>query len=145
MTPKRTIILLIVVAAIITPTILFAQDELTLESLSTRIAALTEALNDHATRLQRIEELWSGPGALEMFDNGCTISSAGDLQNETVLKYKEKWDEWVVVERVEVAGVLYSTENDRVGILYQVGYPRRWVTETWSGCEFIESSDWWEE
>ena len=145
MTSKRAIILLAILAAIITPTILFAQDGLTLESLSDRIESIVEALDDHNSRLQRIENIWSGPGALEMFDNGCTISSAGNLQDETVLKYKEKWDEWVVVERVEVAGVLYSTDNDRVGILYQVGYPRRWVTETWSECEFIESSDWWEE
>lgn len=145
MTRKRTIIIIAVFAAVITPSILLAQDELTLESLSDRIEAVIEALQNHDSRLQRIEEIWSGPGALEMFDNGCTISSAGNLQDETVLKYKEKWDEWVVVERVEVAGVLYSTDSDRVGILYQVGYPRRWVTEAWSECEFIESSDWWEE
>lgn len=137
----------IVVLALFGPTgVLLAQGDLTLESLAETVSTLTETVTGLSARVETIEALFAGPGAIELDEALCEIGAVASLQDATVLKYKEKWDKWPDMDEIFVISVLYSSESNHVFIVYESGYfEERFVTEKWDGCEFVGSSDWWEE
>ena len=145
---KRHLITIALIA-ILLPGALLAQDELTLESLSTRI-------DDLEDRLGALEVLFSEDGAVERYENGCLIGvekfTADDLdvqavRDETVLKYKEQYGDWLDLNDVQIISILYNTDTRAIGIMYRSGWSDSgpFVVEEWSECEFVKSSDWWEE
>jgi len=148
--------IIIVVLAVLAPTALLASDEVTLEDLAALFLSLsgrTDALED---RLGALEGLFTEDGAVESYENGCLIgiekytADALDVQplrDETVLKYKEQYGDWLDLSEVQIISILYNTDTKAIGIMYRKGWADSgpFVTEEWSECEFVQSSDWWEE
>ena len=115
-----------------------AEEEITLQGLADQISALME-------RVDALEAMWEGPGAIYLSDDTCEIGRNGEIQDATVLKYKETWDEWPDLDDIDIYQVVYDSDSNRIGIVYEDFWDDRYVTEVWNGCEFIDSSDWWEE
>ncbi len=141
---KYAVGVVIAVLSLSLPNLLLAQDDLTLESLAEQLAALT-------ARVERVEALFVGPGARDVDETTCQIGKRRLVQDETVIRYKEQFDEWIDPSDVWWSEIRYSRESGRITIIYADdipgGYPsdEKYVSEEWDGCEFIGSSDWWEE
>ena len=117
--------------------IAIAQDEeITLDSLADLVTALT-------TRVDAIEAILTGPGAIELEDGSCQIAADGGLQNEAFLTYKDTWSEWPSMEQMRVSSIAVL-ESGSLGITYEYSFTNRQVMETWDGCEFLSASKWWE-
>jgi len=143
---------LVVVAlmALLVPATLWAQGELTLEGLAEELRALEE-------RIERMEALWQESGPVEDGENGCVLAmetwsaelvDLNVLRDETVAKYKQAFGEWLDIDDVTIHSVLYNSKDGRFGVSYFTGSayePGRMVVEEWEGCEFVGSSDWWEQ
>jgi len=128
----------VLLALLVGVSMAYAQDEeLTLEGLAETGAGLVG-------RIEAIEGLFDGPGAIELEDNRCVLGVGEHLQDATVIKYKDTYDEWLIVEFLNIVAVQHSSESGNVSILYE-DWDERFVIEEWSGCEFVGSSDWWEE
>ena len=143
---KRYLII-IAVLTLLVPGVLLAQDELTLEDLAEQVAEVVEQVADLAERVATIEEIWTGPGSRELNDVACIIGENTVLQDESVLKYKDQYEQWVNVEEVTIKAVVYNKETGYIVITYADtpwGFDDKLVGERWDGCEFVESSDWWE-
>lgn len=144
---RRLFLICITAIALLIPTILFAQDgELSLQSLSDRIDAVTTSITDLTTRLEAAESIWSGPGAVEFSDGTCQIGMDDHLQDETVLKYKEQYDEWLDMNDIWFRNIVFDPGSGNVLVTYadDIWDSAKQVTEEWSGCEFVGSSDWWQ-
>ncbi len=146
---------LIVVAlvALLLPTAVVAQEELTLESLAEFVETLTARVDEVERRLGNLEPMFDDDGPVEMFENGCTVAmepfsaellDLKGLRDEAVLSYKHKFDEWLVLSTVEIHSVLYNSETDHMGIMYKAPYDR-FMVEEWDGCDLVQASEWWEE
>ena len=86
---RRLFLICITAIALLIPTILFAQDgELSLQSLSDPIDAVTTSITDLTTRLEAAESIWSGLRAVDFSDGTCQIGMVDQLQDETVLKIR---------------------------------------------------------
>ncbi len=120
------------------PGLLLAQDE-------NGLAGLAAQVRDLAERVAFLEAIWSGPGALDLGNGLCEIAFHGTAQDSTVLKYKETFDDWPDMDYLQIAGVAYVQETGEVLIRYEHLYDDQFVVERWQACEFLESSDWWEE
>lgn len=143
---KHFIIGIVLLALFVPAGALLAQDELTLESLAETVATLTETVTGLSGRVEAIEAIWSGPGSIELDGSLCEIGARRALQDATVLKYKDKWDEWPSMDEIFVIGVRYSSESGHMFIVYESGFfDDRFVIEEWNGCEFVGPGDWWEE
>ena len=140
---KYLIGIVIVVLSLSLPNLLLAQSELTLESLAEQLVALT-------ARIERIETLWDGPGAADVDGTTCQIGRRNHVQDETVVRYKEQFDVWLDPKEIWFSEIRYSRGNGRTIIVYADDVPsgyydEKYVSEEWDGCEFMGSSDWWEE
>ena len=119
----------------------FAQDDdLTLQGLADQLAALT-------TRVQALESIWEGPGVwkeasteMEIYDNQCIIGISDKMQNETLLKFLEKYED--LPYRVEIDQVVIDPASNSVSLVFKEWNIPRYVVERWDGCEFVGSSDW---
>ena len=135
---KRTL-MVITLLALLVPSALWAQEELTLELLAGR-------LDDLVTRVEALEKLWAGPGAIELANGDCLIGSQDQIQDETVLGYKEKFDKWLSTDFVSLHQIVYSPESGHTFVTYADSpFASKLVVEEWSGCEYIGSSDWYED
>lgn len=141
---KRHLII-IALLAVLVPGVLLAQDELTLEGLAGQVAELVENVADLAKRVATIEAVWTGPGSISLQDGDCVIALDDSLQDETVLKFKERYDEWLDVDSVDIVQVHYLSETGHIAVVHEEFWEDKYVIETWDGCEFLGSSDWWEE
>ena len=144
---RKTFLISITAFAFMIPTVLFAQDsELTLQSLSDRVDTLTTSIADLTTRLESAESIWSGPGAIEFSDGTCQIGLDDHVQDETVMQYKEQYDEWLDTDSIWFRNIVYDPESGHILVTYadDIWDSAKQVTEEWNGCEFVGSSDWWQ-
>ena len=140
-------LIIIAVMTVLVPGALLAQDEITLESLSEQVAEVVEQVADLAERVATIEEIWTGPGPIVLEDGDCAIGLNKSLQDETVIKFKDTYDEWLTVDGVRISQIMYLPESGNIAVVYEEYWdrPSTFVIESWNGCEFLGSSDWWEE
>lgn len=141
---KRYLII-IAFLTVLVPGVLLAQDELTLQGLAEVIADVVEEVAHLAERVATIEAIWTGPGPIILEDGDCAIGLDNSLQDETVIKFKDTYDEWLDVDSMDIVQVLYLPETGHIAVVYEEFWADKYVIENWDGCEFLGSSDWWEE
>lgn len=149
----KRFLIIIAVFALLVPGALLAQDELTLEGLAKQVTALVErvdAVGESVTamteRVEMIESMWEGPGALIIDEERCRTGGnprTHGLQDETVLRYKDTYDEWPEMVDIRVAEIVWMADHKRTGIVYVDYAKNRYFMEIWEGCHFVGSSDWW--
>lgn len=130
------------------PALLLAQGELSLEGLSTRLQVLVARMNALTERIEFIEAVWTGPGAVNLGNGTCIIGGQGvdSMQDITVLKYKETYGEWPGDFDVSFHSVRYDANTGHTLVVYSKGmFNDAGATEVWDGCTFVESSDWLED
>lgn len=132
---KRTIIIVVLLALLI-PGVLAAQDEITLESLAETVTALTE-------RVDTLESVLIGPGAIELADGACQIAGDGGIQNETVIEWQTQRGEWPNVDQMRVASVVLN-EDGTMTVAYVFSFTQEHIEEIWQDCEFVSTGDWYE-
>lgn len=137
---KRMWLVLMLSLVILTmPFAIWAQDEgITLEDLATQP-------QDFRARLEYIEALWEGPGPVSLQDGICGLGSAGGIQDATVLKYKDTFDAWLNLDRINLVSVTHDPERGTTGITYEEWIEDCFFTEVWEGCTYVETTDWWED
>ena len=116
------------------PVALFAQDELTLESLAETVTALTERVAAVEAKLEPVTTA----------DGVCIQYSNGQLQRETVTKYLDAFEE-NVGSLVSLKAVHHDGENGLTIYHFEEAFTDRSVTETWRACEFLDVGEWVEE
>ena len=116
----------------------FAQGELSLEGLATKI-------QDLVTRVERIEAIWSGPDAVVTAEGTCRIAMEQSVQDSSVIKYKEAFDEWPDMDYIRIQSIEYDEDSEHILITHKQWHPERFILEIWDGCQFVESTDWWED
>lgn len=132
--------------ALLLPAAVVAKEELTLEGLADEVTALAEKLSDVIARVETIESIWVGPGSTEMADDVCLFSERGTMQDETVLKYREKFDRWLDLNFSMIHQIRYSADTGHTLIVYaDRHFASKLVIEEWNGCVIVGSSEWWEE
>ena len=160
MTRKRITILLITLIAILAPTLLFAQDELTLESLNARLQAL-EAKMENLTpglgeRVQAIETLLADPWSPDVIykDDGICQSPlhaiesryssimTGELHQETADAYRNSYGVSIDPSDVYIQSISFGVGSNAVYLEYLVN--DRKVVEKWAHCEYLGHSEWTE-
>ncbi len=136
---KLVVVSLACLAALwlVVPGLLLAQGDVSLEGLAERLQALTE-------RVDAIEALWIDSEPLVMADGTCITGSDGGVQDATVLKYKTAFDEWPNTDNIRIFAVAHDPETGIVGLQYEALYNHEFVIEFWQGCEFLDSTNWWE-
>ena len=132
--------LLVIVLLVIFGGVAIAEEELTLTELAEQLAAL-------ALRVESLESFWQNSGSVELGNNSCAIAQkseeglAAKLQRETALKYFDEHESLPDIPLV--SRVVVDLDANQILVVYTSdffdGYS---VTEIWSGCEFIGSSDW---
>ena len=136
-TVSLTVFLVALLFAISAP--ILAQSEVTLEDLSSQLESLT-------SRVNRLEAIFTGPGS-ESLPNGCLLGSSGGVQDNTILAYKEKFDEWVTDEDLRVTEVIRD-DSGQIRIkymnVYNFGREGKHVYELWNGCEFVGIDGWYD-
>jgi hypothetical protein len=142
-----TTILVIAVLLAVGSGIVMADEDLTLEGLVDLLASLAGRVEALESSVEALESIYEGPGSIVISDGECAIGFIGGLQDETVLKYKEEYDEWPDVGDVDVYTVVFDSNSNRIGVVYEDYWksPERYVKEIWDGCDFVGSTDWWEE
>ena len=141
---KLVVVALVGLTALCLSVPVLAQDALSLESLSEKLQALTDKVTALTERMDSIEALWINSEPVVLLDGSCILGTQGGLQDSTVLKYKEEFDAWPDVDEISVKGVNYNPETDIIGIQYGSVWEDHMVIEFWQGCEFLESTDWWD-
>ena len=142
---KHFIIWIVVLALFVPAGVVLAQDELTLESLAEQVAGVVEQVADLAERVAAIEDIWTGLGPIILEDGNCVIGLNDTLQDETVIKFKDTYDEWLDVEDVSIVQVMYLPGTGNIAVIYEEFWDDRYVIESWNSCEFLGSTAWWEE
>lgn len=134
---KRIIlnVALVVLLFSIAPAVLFAQDELTLESLAEAVGELYE-------RVAMIEEKIAPVTAN---DGSCVQYATRLLQRETVTNYLDTFGENLDPNRMNLQAIRYDAENGLTIYYFNELFDKRSVTETWRGCEFLDVGEWEEE
>ena len=145
---KYIVVLMLCIGLLATPAIVVAQneEEMTLENLAQTVQDLTARLDivdALDARIKLLEAVWGSPGP--HYTEGSVCEIAGTIQDITVVKHKETFDEWPNVDRINVQGVAYDEETGLTSVLYSYDYPVKSVVEQWNGCEFVDVSDWQEE
>ncbi len=133
---RTVVVLSLCLLALLIPGAAWAQGEgLSLRGLADRLEALQERVS--VLEEQRVVGLTE--------EERCGLGIFQTLRDETVLAYKNAYGEWPRMDRVSMRFVEFDPDTETIAILYQEYFERRWVMETWLGCTFQESSDWWEE
>ena len=133
------ILIVFAVLAVMAPSVLLASDEVSLEELAETVAGLV-------ARVERLESIWAGPGATDLGGGVCLQAERQIMQDETVLKYKEKFDKWLDLTFAEIYQVRFDGETGNALIVYTDSpFASKFVIEEWAGCEFLGSTDWWQE
>ena len=94
-----------------------------------------------------LESIWEGPGVWQnpdteivVFDDQCIIGLSEKLQNESILKYLDKYDD--VPYRIEIDQVIIDANSNSISLVFRDWNNSRYVIENWAGCEFVGSSEW---
>lgn len=125
------------------PAALLAQEEvISLETLANATETLTERINGLQERIEVIEALFTGPGAVELDDGSCQIAGDGFVQNETAMKYKDWAGEWPPVDQMRVFSIALQ-EDGNTRIVFAFSFTDERVEELWNGCDFVSSGDWY--
>lgn len=155
---RRTAILLITILVILSPTLIFAQGELTLDSLNARLEAieakmggLTPGLGE---RVQAIEALFADPWSPDVIykeDGICqsplhAIESryssilTGELHQETADAYRSAYGVSIDPTDVYLQSISFEEEGNAVYLEYLLD--ARKVVEKWAHCEYLGHSEW---
>ena len=132
----------VLVLAVAAPQFILAQGETTLEDLAEQLLDTVTQLQEIVTRVETLEAVWEGPGAYETRDGNCAIGVDGTLQDSSVLKYKEEFEDWPIFSRMNVKTVEIDSETGEIAITYGSNFDYNRVTETWDGCDFVETLVW---
>lgn len=117
------------------PSLLLAQDEISLAGLAERLQALTD-------RMDALEALWIDSEPSVTATGACIVGSDGGMHNSTVMKYRDVFEEWPDVDYIGIAGVSYNPETGEIAIQYEETIKDDYIIEFWRDCEFLESTDW---
>ena len=136
MARKITIITTVFLLLALLPTLLLAQSELTLESLAETVAGLTE-------RIEEIEQKLTH-GAHVDDDGNCRLAVQERLHATSMVDYLEKYQDSGAPDNIVINNV-YVVPGTGIAITFSTreSSNTRLVTEYWSGCEFVSSSEWW--
>lgn len=155
---RKTVILLITLIAILAPTLIFAQDELTLESLNARLEAIEAKMGDLTPglgeRVQAIEALFADPWSPDVIykDDGICQSPlhaiesryasilTGELHQETADAYRSSYGVSVDPTDVYLQSISFEEEGNAVYLEYLKD--DRKVVEKWAHCEYLGHSEW---
>lgn len=144
---KRTLIV-IGLLALLVPSGLWAQEELTLESLRELITGLDE-------RLSAMEELLADPWSPGFVTEGdvCQSPLHAEVDNmfgripmeetihqQTADAYRAQFGTSVDPTRARLMSLRFSVESSEVYIAYELN--DKYVVETWAHCEFLDHSEW---
>ena len=140
----------VLVLALAAPQFILAQEEITLEDLAeqvqdfvTQVQDIVTDLQDVVTRVETLEAVWEGPGAYLTKEGNCSIGVDRSLQDSSVLKYKEQFEEWPNFSYLNIKVVELVSETGEMAITYDFAINRdHRVTEIWKGCDFVESVAW---
>lgn len=129
------ITLLTVVLASLLPALLFAQGELTLESLAEQLTALTGRVDQLEQQLK--------PGAIVDDDGNCRLALVDRLHPTSLVSYLEKYPDAETPDSTDILNV-YIVVGTGVAVTFQTRQSSNYVrvTEYWNGCEFSHSSEW---
>lgn len=148
---KLVVVALVCLTALCLSVPVLAQGELSLEglaeqlqALTDKVTALTERTDSITERMDSIEALWVNSEPAILLDDSCVIGAGGEMQDSSVLSYKETFDEWPDTGSFTVQGVNYNPETGLIGIQYGGIFSNNAIVEFWQGCEYIDSTDWWE-
>lgn len=158
---KRRIIILIVVAcAVLVPSFIFAQGDLSLEGLNDRLEALEEKMTNLtpglAERVQALESLFTDPWSPEVVytdDGVCQNplhskqqygrSIRGEIRQETADAYRAAYGVSIDPDDdVYLSGISFGVDSNHVYLEYI--RDDRFVVEQWAHCEFLGHSEWTE-
>ena len=145
----KTTILSIAICAILTPALLFAQDELSLESLNTHLQELTQ-------RVQQIESLLDDPWSPEVIyydENICQSplhtkyrygeSIRGQIRQETADAFRTTYGISIDPhDDIYLSSIFFEVDSSHVYLEYTHYSYKRKVVEKWAHCEFISHSEW---
>lgn len=132
-----------VLLALLTPLVVSAQGELTLESLAEQFAGLV-------SRVVKLEEYLATP-ELELTDDGCILiqyheddvaypsSNVPLIQDKTFLSYRQKFNR--NLDRLHIIRV-DRFNNGAVAIYYLESSEDLVVAEVFDGCEFLDHTGW---
>ena len=141
---RITRIVIVVALFALLPAALLAQEaDITLETLAEAAAALTERIDGLQERVEQLEGILTGPGAIELEDGGCQIAGDGGLQNETIARWKEKMGEWPNVDQMRVASVVLNEDGTSL-ITYVFSFTQDHIEEIWDGCDFVSVGELYE-
>lgn len=130
-----TFLAIIVTVLLTSAAIVWAQDEeLTLAGLAEKLTALVERVTVIEERLEPVTTT----------DGVCVQYSHNQLQRETITKYLDAFEE-DVGSLVTLKSVRYNTESGLTSYHFEEAFTDRSVTETWYGCEFVDTGKWVEE
>lgn len=132
---RKIAILLIAAAVLLAPTLLFAQEEITLESIAESLTALTGRVDSLEQKLT--------PGAIVNDDGNCRLALADRLHANSLVSFLEKYPDDDTPSSSTINNV-YIVPGTGVAVTFEVrsSSQTRRITEYWSGCEFLHSSDW---
>ena len=118
------------------PTLLLAQSEITVEGLAETVAGLTE-------RIEEIEQKLTH-GAYVDDDGNCRLAVKDRLHATSLVNYLEKYPDSGAPGNIAINDV-YVVPGTGIAITFSTreSTNTRLVTEFWSGCEFLSSSEWW--
>ena len=137
---RRIIWQVVIVVAVLLATfaggVVAADEELTL-------AGLAEQLTELAERLTVIESQLT-PNAFVDEDGNCRLALRDRLHATSLTKFLDKYPDSDMPDSVSIENV-YVVPGTGIAITFLVrGSPNsRLITEFWSGCDFVSTSDWW--
>ena len=158
MTHKRAAILVITLISILAPTLLFAQSELTLESLNARIEALEATMKNITPglgeRVQALEALLAEPWSPDVvYKNDGVCQSPlhaplqyskylhGQIHQETADAYRSAYGVSInPIGSALLSNIYFEVDSSNVYLEYTTDY--RKVIEKWAHCEFLGHSKW---
>ena len=117
--------------------IALAQDELTLDGLAEQLAALVSRVDEVESKLT--------PGAIVDKDGNCRLAVSDRLHPTSLVEYLEKYPDSDTPGRIAITNV-YIVPGTGVAVTFgpiSESSTYRFVTEYWSGCEFLNTSGWW--
>ena len=105
-----------------------------LQELTEKVAALEST----------IQSIFAGPGVVVNRDGFCRLGGSDYvMQDASVLKYKEKFDEWPDVDGFDMYGVQHHPDNGKIIVAHRdTGMSFAWsviVFESWQNCEYVDS------
>ncbi len=130
-----TFLATIVTVLLTSAAVVWAQDE------ELTLAGVAEQLNALVDRVTTIEERLE---PVTTTDGVCVQYSHNQLQRETITKYLNAFEE-DVGSLVTLKSVRYSTDSGLTTYHFEEAFTDRSVTETWNGCEFVDTGEWVEE